>query len=368
MYPLSTRRCPCRVQPRRAARTATIERDAAKEPSRDRVIGDDGVRRNPRAAARRSNTLERARRCDEAFVAAAPMLGAGAMTVRAAGVYALERLLAEERTLHDAVVRTLVVFIRERAPARGDDQPDEVDEKPDEAEVEFERPADDVTAALRALARRPVRDEADALDLSSTRLAGAELSGYTDVAGGARFAGVRMFSTELYGANLRGANLTGATLSYADLRMSWFQQAGMAAADLTGAKLDDADLDLADLRRAHLDGASMVATLLQETRLDGANMTECDLRNSGLAGAVFDSAYLNRSDMRGADLWRARLVGTHLGDVDLRGADLREADLSGAVLEGADLRGTDLSATVGLTREQLARAKTDGETILPADL
>lgn len=327
----------------------------------------DRVRWSSQRRARQPNAA-RTWRCDEAFADAVRMLAAESTTVRAGGVYALERLLVREPTLHDAVVRTLAVFVRERSPARGEEEPGAAMDPLEELEGEPERPSDDVSAALRALARRPVRREVEKLDLSGTRFVWADLSDDEGLAGGARFAGVNLFGAELYRVDLSGADLSGAILSFADLRAGRVLKARMAAANLSSAKLDDVDLTDSDLRRAYLDGSSMMTSLLLTARLDGANMTGCDLRKAGLDGAVLDGARLNRSDMREADFWRTRLVGTRLGDVDLRGADLREADLTGADLEGTDLRGTDLSAALGLTREQLAQAKTDGETLLPDGL
>ena len=70
---------------------------------------------------------------------------------------------------------------------------------------------------------------------------------------------------------------------------------------------------------------------------------------------------LRRADLRGADLRGALLLGA-----DLRGADLRRADLIGADLRAADLAGADLDGSLFLTRPQLAAARGDGTTRLPA--
>ncbi|RZQ65664.1 pentapeptide repeat-containing protein [Amycolatopsis suaedae] len=80
-------------------------------------------------------------------------------------------------------------------------------------------------------------------------------------------------------------------------------------------------------------------------------------------GADLMGARLRRADLRGASLRGAYLIGA-----DLRGADLREADLIGADLRGADLRGADLSTAFFLTRPQIAAARGDGKTRLPAHL
>lgn len=66
-------------------------------------------------------------------------------------------------------------------------------------------------------------------------------------------------------------------------------------------------------------------------------------------------------DLRGCDFRSALLLGA-----DLRGVDLRGADLIGADLRGADLRGADLSEALYVTGPQLAGARGDATTRLPA--
>jgi len=75
-----------------------------------------------------------------------------------------------------------------------------------------------------------------------------------------------------------------------------------------------------------------------------------------LAGADLADA-----DLRGAELRGALLVGA-----DLRGADLDRADLLGADLRGADVRGARLATALFLTRPQLAAARGDARTTVPA--
>ncbi|MGY1671506.1 pentapeptide repeat-containing protein [Geodermatophilus sp. SYSU D00710] len=80
-------------------------------------------------------------------------------------------------------------------------------------------------------------------------------------------------------------------------------------------------------------------------------------------GADLVGADLRRTDLRGTSLRGAYLIGA-----DLRGADLTAVDLLGADLRAADLRGADLSGALFLTRPQVAAARGDGATHLPAAL
>ncbi|MBN1092715.1 pentapeptide repeat-containing protein [Blastococcus sp. TML/M2B] len=79
------------------------------------------------------------------------------------------------------------------------------------------------------------------------------------------------------------------------------------------------------------------------------------------------------ADLMGRDLRRARLRnaslrGAYLIGADLRGADLGTADLLGADLRATDVRGADLSACLFLTGPQLAAARGDVTTRVPAGL
>lgn len=80
-------------------------------------------------------------------------------------------------------------------------------------------------------------------------------------------------------------------------------------------------------------------------------------------GADLVGADLRRTRLRGASLRGAYLIGA-----DLRGADLYRTDLLGADLRAADLRGADLSGALFLTRPQVAAARGDAATALPAGL
>lgn len=80
-------------------------------------------------------------------------------------------------------------------------------------------------------------------------------------------------------------------------------------------------------------------------------------------GADLIGADLHGADLRGADLRGAYLIGA-----DLRGADLRLADLIGADLRAADLAGADLTGSLFATQPQVAAARGDAATRLPADL
>lgn len=108
--------------------------------------------------------------------------------------------------------------------------------------------------------------------------------------------------------------------------------------------------------------------VVKGARLRSANMRYADassafLVNADLLGADFRGAYLLEANLSGADLSTASLAYAHLS-----GANLSQADLSWADLTGADLTGVDFTGAKGLTKRQIESAKTNEETLLPADL
>ena len=81
-----------------------------------------------------------------------------------------------------------------------------------------------------------------------------------------------------------------------------------------------------------------------------------DLAHTDLAGQD-----LRRHDLVAADLRGALLIGA-----DLRGQDLTRADLLGVDLRAADLRGADLTEALFVLPAQLAAARGDATTRIPA--
>jgi len=210
-------------------------------------------------------------------------LGSESTKVQLGGVYALERLLADnvDRDDAQAVVNALTAHVR--SPRREEGK---VHQEPLEVVVAVE-------ALDRIKRRRPYVE----VDLRRANLAGLHLAGL-------RLAGFLLVGTNFEGANLRGARLAGAQLS--------------------AANLQNADLFGADLREANLSEASLVGAFLAEASLTEANLTFADL---------------TRVTLYDADLSRAVIYDSDLTGAILMGATLLEADLSRVCLSGASISG-----------------------------
>lgn len=128
--------------------------------------------------------------------------------------------------------------------------------------------------------------------------------------------------------------------------------------DLTGLRVAHADLREAPFTAAHLARADLSHAALRDAILDGADLTQANLAGGDLRGA----------NLRGANLTEARLATTDLTGADLTGAGMSGAGMSGAILAGTMLARATMLDTVGLTRSQVAAARTDSATRLPQDL
>jgi hypothetical protein len=148
-----------------------------------------------------------------------------------------------------------------------------------------------------------------------------------------------------------------------------------AALTVIGRREEREETGNIDLRRANLRGAS-----LWLARLGGASLWEVNLQNANLRYVNLREARLDDADLREAHLYWANLSGANLVVADLTGAALQGANLGGACLAGAnltevilneadltgaDLTGADLHGAYELTKEQLAEAIIDEQTILP---
>jgi uncharacterized protein YjbI with pentapeptide repeats/lipoprotein-anchoring transpeptidase ErfK/SrfK len=164
-----------------------------------------------------------------------------------------------------------------------------------------------------------------------------------------------------------------ADLAGADLRKADFSGVRLRFATLTAARLDGADMSRADLLhaqidRARLDGASLSEARLEHANLTGADLTEANLTGAGLRFAILRGACLRGADLSGANLLHARFDQADLSGADFTGAKLDHAVFAGAVLAGANLCGVNLRYARNLTQAQIAEARTDAKTILPAVL
>ncbi|MCV2880706.1 pentapeptide repeat-containing protein [Actibacterium sp. XHP0104] len=181
-----------------------------------------------------------------------------------------------------------------------------------------------------------------------------DLSGF-DIRGAYYEAGIRPANVRipLKGVNLRHANLEDAILTGADLR--W--------ADLSYARFRTADLVRANLEQANLHRVLLVRAKLTEAEFKGANLTAADL-----SGANLEDASIMMANLTNADLRICRLGETNLREADLTGVKVTTIYTKLGPTDGGTPTYTDLSASIGLTQEQVDMMDGDTGTILPEGL
>lgn len=139
------------------------------------------------------------------------------------------------------------------------------------------------------------------------------------------------------------------------------------------ARLEDSDLHGRSLAKANLASAGLREADLSDADCRQAIFVSADLRRADISAADLSGADLSVANLRGASLRMAKLAGASLRGADLAGACLSDADLAGTDLAGAnlldaDLRKSDLSEAVGLTQEQIAKARADTTTRMPSGI
>jgi len=207
-------------------------------------------------------------------------------TVRASGIYLLERVASNRAEYREPIASTLVAFIRNETP----------DSKPAKAH----RIDVDLRAAVHVLGRTAIipDDSTTTLNLDGVNLAGADFSNLKG------FAGRRLDGADLRAANFIGANLRGAQLSGVDMndsgaygpeftdevthRPEWsYEKYWYAAqfdnADLTGAMLDGSGLAGVLFGRANLKDVNLERTVL--SRADFSLAKNLETANFGSACA-----------------------------------------------------------------------------------
>lgn len=143
----------------------------------------------------------------------------------------------------------------------------------------------------------------------------------------------RLNRHKIYNLNLVNCYLCRTNLNYCQL-----QESNLNSADISTSQLIECDLRNARLNQTNFENSTLNQAKLSHSYASGANF-----KDSFLIKADMQSAYLIKSDLSGAFLMEAKLQGAFLTGANLTGANLYKADLRGAI---------------GLTIEQLEKART----------
>ncbi len=211
--------------------------------------------------AERGQTTERYSRAVE-------QLGHTALDVRVGGIYALERIMRDSSQDQPMILEVLEAFIRVHSATRG--RPPAIERVT--AEQLLPAAPADIQAALNVIRRRDHnRDAGHIIDLSYTKLFGADLSGAYLV--GAEMEGADLTGAKFFRSNLSKAHLLSANLSFASCRWAQFTEAGMVKTILVNTFLYDANLN----------GARLNYAVMRQTLLGGATFVGADLKDAQIS-------------------------------------------------------------------------------------
>lgn len=288
---------------------------------------------------------------NERYQKGAEMLGSHVLSVRLAGIYALQRLAAEHpEQYHLQVMRLFCAFVR--LPTKDQIlQPGRTPTWPG-SPLGLRQDVESVMGAIGsrysmgiALERKAdYRLDLRGADLREAQILNADLSGaffhHSDLSG-----------TYVAGADLTEAFFAGADLSRARFLDVRFTGAHLSWADLSGAMLQDAEMVKMSFDNANLSGANLIRANLSGSILQGAKLT----------GAALDRANLSRTSFLRADLSRSLLM-----EADLSGASVLDTDLTSANISDANISGVQFSScgqlpATGLTQSQLDQARAHSE-------
>jgi hypothetical protein len=230
----------------------------------------------------RTYRLSREGQITDRYSRAAEQLTSDRLAARLGGIYAMERLMRDSPADQPAVLEILAAYVRQPPPPAESRQ--------------WNRPTEDVQAALTVLGRRKRTANDGTLDLRGVQIQGAELSG-------ADLSGAELSGADLAEARLTGAKLEGATLVRTDL----------SRADLTRAILVGADLDAAKLRGSMCWHADFRSASLGYADLSDATLWDADLSNAELVGATFLDVKLDRADLTAVQVLPGALSQEQLG-------------------------------------------------------
>ena len=215
----------------------------------------------------------------------AQMLGDDVLSVRMAGIYALQRLAEEHpEQYHIQIMQLFCAFVRN--PPGNQESP---------------------MRSLRGIDPIPrLREDIQAVVDSINRRSGS---------------GIRIErNTESFKLDFRHADLSGAKLE---------------GGDLSGALMEDVNLSWATLDNSNLSLAIF----------SHANLSHASLNNARCSYAFLDFAHLTECDFEGANLFNANVFGSNLTDAVFARANLTNAFLSSSKLHGCTLTGTNLTGT-----------------------
>ena len=288
---------------------------------------------------------------NERYQKGAEMLGSDVLSVRLAGIYALQRLAAEHpEQYHLEVMRLFCAFVR--LPTK--DQVLESGQTPTRPGSPL-GPRQDVESVIDAIGSR-----------DGTSMALEREADYPLDLRGVDLCGGRILNSDLSRAIFHHSNLSGMYLAKTDLTEASFRDADLSKAQFfdvsfTRVRLSSANLSGAMLQDAEMVRVNLHSGNLSDANLGGANLSGSILQDAKLSKASLDRANLSETRFLRADLSRSLLIGADLSGASVLDTDLTSANISDANVSGVQFSLDGQQPARGLTQSQLDQARADPE-------
>lgn len=127
----------------------------------------------------------------------------------------------------------------------------------------------------------------------------------------------------------------------------------LARTNLNYVNLKESNLNSANLSSSNMIEINLENARLNQTNLENSTLNQANLKSAYASGASFKDAYMIKTNLEKAFLIKANFFNAYLMEANMNGSYLTGADF-----ENASLYKTDLRNSVGLTVEQLSKAKT----------
>ena len=264
---------------------------------------------------------------NERYQRGAEMLGGQVLAVRLGGIYALERLAAQQpQQYHLPIMKLFCAFVRNPPKDENLDKPLVIDGE-----------------EMRLLIREDTQAVLLAIGTRNSKQIRIEIE--------------EKFSVDLHGANLAGGDMRQCNLDRADLT-----DANLTEADMSGkSSFARARLIRANLARAKLDDACFQDANCRQARFSDVKARRTSFRRADLEGTIWDhsnleDARLSCCILKGASLLQAKLARAHFtGAVFGRGRRRMELPVDASVGDGIAISYTEVQTWI--TQAQLDQAK-----------
>lgn len=235
--------------------------------------------------------------------------------IRLGGIYALEKIAKDHKSLHMPVMEILCSYVRQNAENSDFDNQNESDEKSEKSEIIKKLIRIDVQAAVSVIGRRNM----SIIDEEIIGDGRKDISFEDDV----RF--------DLSNCRFTGLNMKGLTFSRANFERSVF----------VDSNFDDAYFDRTNFSKSEFKNVTM-----QNIKVNGCKLDESRFIDIYIGEAIFNRTWISRVFFENVRILDSKMLNCHFYDSQMKTADFYRCDLSGSFLSRTDFSGSRFAFVV----------------------